>query len=129
MRTKRSKYGNRKVIDGNGNKFDSKKEKDRYSELLMMEKAGLIQNLQRQVHFELLPAMYENVVIELKTKFKEERKCVYRATEYIADFTYLQDGQEIVEDVKASIRFQDPVYKLKKKMMYYIHNIKIKEVY
>ena len=129
MRTKRSKYGNRKVIDGNGNKFDSKKEKDRYYELLMMEKAGLIQNLQRQVHFELLPAMYENVVIELKTKFKEERKCVYRATEYIADFTYLQDGQEIVEDVKASIRFQDPVYKLKKKMMYYIHNIKIKEVY
>ena len=129
MRTKRSKYGNRKVIDGNGNKFDSKKEKDRYCELLMMEKAGLIQNLQRQVHFELLPAMYENVVIELKTKFKEERKCVYRATEYIADFTYIQDGQEIVEDVKASIHFQDPVYKLKKKMMYYIHNIKIKEVY
>lgn len=128
-RIKRSKYGNRKVTDAYGNKFDSKKEKDRYYELLMMEKGGIIQNLQRQVHFELLPAVYEDVTIKMKTKVKEQRQLLFRATEYVADFTYIQDGEDVVEDVKASANFQDPVYKLKKKMMYYIHNVKIKEVY
>lgn len=126
---RKSKYGNRKIVDIDGNKFDSKKEQKRYYELKLMEREGLIQNLKRQVPFELLPAMYETEVIELKTKTKEVRKCVHRATEYIADFTYLQDGDEVVEDVKADKKFQDPVYKLKKKMMYYIHHIKIKEVY
>lgn len=126
---KRSKYGNRKIITIDGQKFDSKKEKQRYDELVLMEKAGLIRNLKRQVPFELLPAVWEDVTIQLKTKVKQERRCIFRTTEYVADFTYEQDGVEVVEDVKASAYFQDSVYKLKKKMMYCIHNIKIKEVY
>lgn len=126
---KKSKYGNRKITTLDGQKFDSKKEHDRYLILKLKEERGIIQNLKRQVRFELLPAIYEDVTVQLKTKTKEKRVCVYRATEYVADFTYIQDGEEIVEDVKASYYFQDPVYKLKKKMMYYIHHIKIKEVY
>lgn len=128
-RKSKSKYGNRKIVTIDGQKFDSKKEKARYDELVQLEKEGAISNLKRQVHFELLPAVYEDVKIQLKRKIKEERRCIFRATEYIADFTYELDGEDVVEDVKASAYFQDPVYKIKKKLMYCIHNIKIKEVY
>lgn len=95
----------------------------------MMEQAGLIWNLRRQVSFTLLPAVYETQTVQLKTKTKEKTVCLYRETNYVADFVYVQDGEEIVEDVKASAEFQDPVYKLKKKLMYMMNNVKIKEVY
>lgn len=126
---KRSKYGNKVTKTADGQKFDSLKEKNRYHILLMKQKAGIIVGLKRQVKFELLPAVYEDVEVELKTKTKIVSKCIYRATEYVADFVYEEDGEEVVEDVKASHWFQDPVYKLKKKMMYYFHNIKIREIY
>lgn len=48
---------------------------------------------------------------------------------YYADFVYDKDGETIVEDVKASKYFQTDVYKIKRKLMLYIHGIKIKEVY
>lgn len=126
---KRSKYGNKVTKTLDGQKFDSLKEKDRYYVLLMKQKAGIIVNLRRQVHFELLPAIYVDEEVQLKTKTKVVQRCLFRPTEYVADFVYEEDGQEVVEDVKASHWFQDPVYRLKKKMMYYFHNIKIKEIY
>lgn len=112
-----------------GQKFDSKKELARYNELVKMEKEGKIWNLRRQVRYVLLQSIYEDVPVQLKYKVKYKRVCLFRETAYIADFVYDQDGAEVVEDVKASQWFQDPVYKLKKKLMYMIHNIKIKEVY
>lgn len=126
---KRSKYHNYKTEGPNGEKFDSKKELARYNELVMMEKAGLISGLRRQVRYVLLHSIYEDVPVQLKRKVSIKKKLLFRETAYIADFVYEQDGQEVVEDVKASAFFQDPVYKLKKKLMYMIHNVKIKEVY
>lgn len=123
------KFGNTKVRTEDGLTFDSKKEYARWLELKAMEDAGLIWNLRRQVSFVLLPAVYETQTIQLKTKTKEKNVCLYRETNYIADFVYLQDGEEVVEDVKASADFQDPVYKLKKKLMYMMNNVKIKETY
>ncbi|MBQ2175640.1 MAG: DUF1064 domain-containing protein, partial [Alphaproteobacteria bacterium] len=49
------KYNNKKIIV-DGIKFDSKKEALRYKELKMLEKAGIISNLQRQVKYTLIPA-------------------------------------------------------------------------
>ena len=126
---KRSKYRNVKVTNADGEVFDSKRELKRYNELKVMEKAGLIYNLRRQVKFTLLSAAYEEVPVQLKTKVKYKKVCLFKETNYVADFVYDQDGVEVVEDVKADAKFQDPVYKLKKKMMYMIHHIKIKEVY
>lgn len=125
---KRPKYGNKKVINEYGT-FDSKREWERYKQLLLMEKEGLISNLQRQVPFIVIPAIYEDVEVKLKTKSKIVRKVVQSASKYIADFVYVEDGKVVVNDSKASYDFQDPVYRLKKRLMKYFHNIDIKETY
>ena len=99
-----NKYSNKKVILDNI-KFDSKKESNRYVELKMLEKAGLIKELELQKEFILLPS------------FKKNGK-TYRKTTYKADFYYFDNhlGKYIVEDVKG---FKTDVYKLKKKLFEY----------
>ena len=53
------KYQNHKtVIDGIA--FDSKLEANRYAELKVLEKAGIISQLQLQPSFELIPAFTKN---------------------------------------------------------------------
>lgn len=93
--------------------FDSKKERLRYQELLLMERAGKIQGLTRQVRFELIPAQYD-----------KHGKCIERACSYVADFTYWQNGEFVVEDCKG---FRTDVYKIKRKLMLQQRNIRIKE--
>ena len=45
---------------------------------------------------------------------------------YVADFVYTdKNGNVVVEDVKG---IKTEVYKIKRKLMLYIHNIKIKKV-
>ena len=117
----RSKYGNKKVVNQYGS-FDSKKEFERYLVLLDMEKKGEISSLERQIPYEVIPTQYEMVPIQLKTKVKKQKRIKERATYYYADFTY-------VEDVKASAKFQDDVYRIKKKLMLYVHGLTIKEIY
>lgn len=129
MKKIRSKYGNKKITTPDGQTFDSKKEKERYDTLRLLEKSGQIWNLQRQVKYILLPSVKEQVPAQLKTKVSYKEKTLFKETAYYADFVYMENGEEVVEDVKASDSFQDPVYKLKKKLMYMIHHIKIKEVY
>lgn len=91
----KSKYSARKtVVDGI--KFDSAKEARRYSELKLLERAGEISDLQRQVKFTLIP------------KSEDERPVFY-----IADFVYEEkDGKRIVEDVKG-YRTKDYIIKRK----------------
>ena len=104
---KRTKYGNRR-----SGGFDSKKEEARYAELALMQRAGLIHDLKRQVKFELIPAQYK------------DGKCIYRSVSYIADFIYKKNGETIVEDTKG---FKTPEYIIKKKLMLFIHGIVITE--
>ena len=122
-----SKYHSKKVIF-NGITFDSKKEYNRYRELALLEKAGQIENLELQKAFVLIPAQYENVSREeyIKSKGKKTKgKCIERACKYKADFTYIQDGKIIVEDTKG---FKTKDYIIKRKLMLYVHGIRIKEV-
>ena len=118
------KYHNKRV-EYNGLTFDSLKEKRRYCELLLLQKRGIISDLRLQVPFELIPAIYEDVEKQLKTKVKIVSKCVQRAVYYIADFVYVADGKTIVEDTKG---FRTKEYELKKKMMRAFLGITIKEV-
>lgn len=110
----RSKYGNTKT-EVNGIKYDSKKEAERSIELEQLEKLGKIKNLERQKKYTLQPS------------FKFLGKTI-REISYVADFVYEEDGKVIVEDVKSPITRANPVYKLKKKMMMYVHGIEIVEV-
>lgn len=121
---RRSKYGSEKFTVL-GITFDSKKEGMHYLRLLDMEKRGEIHNLRRQVPFELLPAIYREEVVHLKTKDKIVKKCVQKSVKYVADFVYEKDGKEVIVDTKG---VRTPEYILKKKMMLALLGITITEV-
>lgn len=103
-----NKYRNTKIIS-NGIKYDSKKESRRGNELKLLEKSGIIKDLKMQVKFELQPSY----------KFKGK---TIRSINYIADFTYIQNGELIVEDVKG---IQTDSFKIKKKIFEYKYGIEI----
>lgn len=121
------KYGNKKItVDGVT--FDSKKEYLRWCELCLLEKAGHITDLRRQVKYELIPAQYEEYErYSEKTgkRLKNGLRCVEKECSYIADFVYKQDGQTVVEDTKG---VRTEAYIIKRKMMLYFHGIRILEV-
>lgn len=121
-----SKYKAQKCIV-NGITFDSRKEARRWQELLLLSRAGVIQNLQRQVKYVLIPAQYETYERygNNGNRLQDGRRLIERETSYVADFVYTEDGKLVVEDVKG-VRTKE--YILKKKMMLYIHGIRIKEV-
>ena len=118
-----SKYNNRKVRR-DGLTFDSKKEHKRYNELLLLEQAGEIRNLRRQVKFVLIPTQREPSQIGTRGGVKKG-KLLERECAYIADFVYTENGKIVVEDTKG-LRTKD--YIIKRKLMLYVHNIRVREV-
>ena len=108
----RSKYGAKKVTV-NGVTFDSKKEAKRYGELVLLERAGKISNLEKQVKFELIPSQ------------RIDGKVVERACQYVADFVYTENGKKVVEDTKG---FKTKDYIIKRKLMLSVYGIRIKEI-
>ena len=108
----KSKYGSVRVRTVDGIEHDSKKEAARWQELNLMLRARLIEDLQRQVRFELIP------------KQEGERPCTY-----IADFVYIdrKTGEKIVEDVKSPAT-RTEAYRIKRKLMLYVHGIRIREI-
>lgn len=103
------KYGNRKIVH-DGITFDSKRELTRWIELKLMERAGQIDSLQRQVKYQLIPSYPDRGL---------------RGVSYIADFDYMEHGEHVVEDAKG---FKTKDYIIKKKLMYHVHGIMVKEV-
>lgn len=102
-----NKYHARKIKAPDGQVFDSVKEYHRWGCLRLLERAGAIKDLKRQVKYELIP------------KQSGERAC-----NYIADFTYIENGELVVEDVKG---VRTDAYKIKKKLMLWVHGIRINE--
>ena len=125
---KKSKYNNKKVVY-QGISFDSKKEMERYMYLLDAQRNGVITDLQRQVKFELIPAVREEYIEHLKTKDKVKTRTLQLAITYTCDFSYKKDGELVIEDVKASPKMLPKEYILKKKLLFAIHRISIKEIY
>lgn len=124
-----SKYKAKKV-EINGIKFDSKREARRYEELLILEQAGEIKDLKRQVKYILIPAQREPDTVGARGG-KIKGKLIERETAYFADFVYTdtQTGEQIVEDVKGYRDGQAyALFKIKRKLMLYVHGIQIKEV-
>lgn len=110
LSSKSNKYNAQKtVVDGH--KFDSKFEAEHYSGLRLLEKAGVISDL------------------ELQPRFLLQDKFVYqghqeRKIEYVADFMYHQDGKTIVEDTKSPAT-RTAEYKLKRKLFLYKYGDKV----
>lgn len=120
---KKNKYKNKK-IEYDGRIFDSSRELKRYKELKLLEANNEIQNLQMQVKYELIPAQREPDVIGPKGGVKKG-KLIERECSYYADFVYIKNGETIVEDTKG-MRTTD--YIIKRKLMLFIHNIRINEI-
>lgn len=98
----RRKYSNVKVAG-----FDSRREYRRAQELELLQKLGEISNLEYQVAYEIIPQVGKQ-----------------RPTRYIADFRYVEGGKTVIEDAKG---MKTAVYRLKKKLMLFMHGIAIKE--
>jgi hypothetical protein len=101
------KYSNCQSVASDGKVLSSKRECRRYEELLLMQKLGLIKNLQTQVKYELIP--------------KQDGE---RAVTYTADFVYQNDHLH-VEDAKGCKTQQ---YVIRRKLMLWIHKIKVEEI-
>jgi hypothetical protein len=101
-----NKYHNKKtVVDGIT--FDSKREAERYCDLRLLEKGKVIENLERQKRFELIPK-------------SEHGKALY----YVADFVYSENGKKVVEDCKG---VRTAVYALKRRLVAERYGFQIKE--
>lgn len=102
-----SKYHN-KICEFDGKKFDSKKELDRYLELILMIRSGDIKYLELQPRFR----------IEINGK---------KICDYYADFRYFdtKKNRYVVEDVKG---MKTDVYKIKKKLVEAQLGINVEEI-
>lgn len=107
-----SKYHSRKITK-DGITYDSVKEYRRFCELSLLERAGAIADLKRQVKFELIPSQ------------RVDGKVVERPCNYVADFVYQEGGKMVVEDTKG---FKTKDYIIKRKLMLQVHGIRIREV-
>lgn len=92
-----------------GVQFDSRKEADRYRDLLLLQRAGQITALELQPR-------YDFIIAGKKLKHY-----------YKADFRYkdMATGGTVVEDVKG---FRTKDYKLKKELVEALYGIQITEV-
>lgn len=129
-----NKFGAKKVIDPiTGDVFDSKKEYQQWRVLRLLEQAGKISNLERQVKFELIPSQREESTEVYKAGpqkgLPKPGAIIEKAVNYVADFVYIENGKKIVEDTKGCK--QGAAYDLfvvKRKLMLWVHGIKIKEI-
>ena len=117
----RHKYGAKKaVVDGIS--FASQKEAGRYMDLKLLQRAGVIKDLELQPRYDVVVA---------------GQKICY----YLADFRYfdVEKGAQVVEDVKAMPKTAKGqkafkatpawrMYRLKKKLVEALYPIKITEV-
>ena len=135
-----NKLNNKQTYTADGVLHASAKEANRWAELTLLQKAGKISELDRQVKYELIPAQYEEIETgefykkgPQKGEPKKKRVCVEQSCVYIADFVYKDNdtGEVIVEDTKG---YKDPSsasyakFVIKRKLMLYLKGIKIKEI-
>jgi hypothetical protein len=105
MFCRKSKYRNVKT-EVNGIKFDSRREADKWRELEILRRSGILISVERQVAF---------LIIHNGVKI----------CKYVADFvTVNRQGVKVVIDVKG---FKTPVYRLKKKLVRAFYGIEIEE--
>jgi len=109
-----SKYRNRPCQIGSES-YRSQREAARHQALLLLQRAGKIAGLTREVPFVLAPKVH--IAGEKRAR---------PAVRYVLDFLYsTADGRLVAEDAKG---MQTPVYRLKKHLMATVHDIHVVEV-
>lgn len=110
-------------------KFDSQKEYDRYVFLKEAENNGIISDLRTQVKYELIPKVTEDYIVHLKTKDKIKTRTLQQPITWTADFVYKKNGEEVVEDVKASKALLSDRFVIKEKLFFWKYRKRIRLVY
>lgn len=125
----KERYYHIKTATSDGAVHDSRKEANRWCELTLLERAGKISNLQRQVPFELIPAQYESFERYGKNgkRLKDGQRCIEKSVVYIADFVYNEGGKRVVEDVKSAATKKKESYIIKRKLLLWVYGIKLRE--
>ncbi len=123
---KKSKYKSKKTtIDGIV--FHSEKEATRYTELKLLQRLGKISDLELQKEFVLIPSQREASTFNSKGK-EIKGKVIEKKCSYYADFCYKDEiGNYVVEDTKSG-NFRTTDYVIKRKLMLFIHGIRISEL-
>jgi len=109
MGAKRPKYGANKTVVENIT-FDSAREAERYRELVMLEAAKKITDLRTKCE----ACVFDLVVNGVKV------------SRFTADFTYRENGELVVEDLK-SAPTKTRAYVMRRKLMKACHGIDIRE--
>lgn len=104
------KYRNKPVIV-DGLKFDSGKEAKRWQELKLLERAGQITQLNRQIAFALAPSV--KIVGEKRAR---------PALRFKADFVYYRGDEYVCEDSKG---FADTAFRIRQHLMKSVHGIDV----
>lgn len=121
----RNKYHNQKTKTSDGIEHASLKEANRWVELNLLQKAGKITDLQRQVKYILIPAQYERSTKLDKYGVPKRGELLERECAYIADFVYRENGRVIIEDTKGC---KTREYIIKRKILLAHYGIHIREV-
>jgi hypothetical protein len=106
-----NKFGARKTVVGEFT-FDSKAEARRYGDLLLLQRAGVITGLELQVPFILAPRVHF-----------EGAKRAKPALRYVADFCYVEDGSQIIEDTKGVLT---DAFQIKRHLMLSVHGLNVR---
>ena len=108
---KKRRYSNiRRHVAPDGTKLDSKRELERYLELVLLQQCGAITELVVHPRF---PIEIAGVPILIKSKrYPNGRKLTY-----VADFCYRERGRTVIEDVKMQSGHRTEVYKIKRALM------------
>jgi len=101
------KFRNRKT-EVDGLSFDSAKEARRWSELCLLQRAGQISDLARQVR---MPLVVNGQLV-----------CTF-----IPDATYVENGRQVIEDTKSPITRKHPVYRIKVKLLKALTGAEVRE--
>lgn len=109
-RPRRSKYGAVKT-EADGVVFASKREADRYRELMSQRQRCVITHLELQPQFPLTVLTPDGTAIVIGR--------------YIADFRYQRDGRDVIEDAKG---MKTDMYRWKKRHVEAQYGIEIEEV-
>lgn len=128
-----NKFGAKKVVTAEGT-FASIHEYQRWLELRLLERAGKIFNLKKQVPYELITTQREASTEVYKAGpqkgLPKPGAVIEKACSYVADFVYLdENGNTVVEDAKGLKKGAAyDLFVIKRKLMLERHGIRIREV-
>jgi hypothetical protein len=109
----RPKFGNQ-TVEQDGERFDSKWELQRWNELRLEEKCGLITDLRRQVEYPLYVRTPAGDTVRIGC--------------YVADASYLRAGHLVIEDTKSTVTRKHPLFRWKAAHLEAQYGVRLLEV-